>query len=258
MAAALLAGAAYSSVICPTNFGGITGSATGFCVDSYGQSAYWSTDPNQNFTTTLGTDLLGQSGLYIAYTYNNTNYQEWIGSSVGGSTPFLVEGPVLVSNNQATSDIADKGNHGGFAVEITIVSQVIRNNIEMVLTIKNVAPNPITGLTVAEYLQYFPSGRQNENAGAMYYEPVSTIEQTWVAGLWAEGDAGASAGTIRAGGVCGGFGAGCATPASYAIGDAATVESDIGALKPGGGSGSPSTGSGSPITSPTAGGLAGG
>jgi hypothetical protein len=112
-------------------------------------------------------------------------------------------------------------------VDISIDSSVVRNNIRMTFSIQNVSATPVSSLQFVQYLNYFPYGSTHPTAGTMNYQPVPTLENTFVEGLWG----GLSPGPfvlIRQGGTCGGPGtAGCSTPTAHDIGPPSAVIADV-------------------------------
>jgi hypothetical protein len=112
-------------------------------------------------------------------------------------------------------------------VNVSINSTVVQDNIRMTFSIQNASQTPITSLQFVQYLNYFPYGSTQQTLGTMNYQPVPTLENTYVEGLWGA----ASPGTfvlVREGGACGGPGiVGCSTPTAHDIGAPAAVIADV-------------------------------
>jgi hypothetical protein len=202
------------------------GPRTTFCISSYGWSNGWFATNNPGAApANADINLLGDSAQYLSYDIGGTTFTSWL-------TPALSIGPVSSSftevtavhklnNDQAQSEITDS------RVNISIDSQVIRDNIRMTFTILNNTLSPIQNIMFVQYLNYFPHGSTNPNLGTLTYQPVPTLEDTYVLGLWGAGSP-TGVPLVREGGVCGGPGtAGCSTPDAHDIGAPTDVITDI-------------------------------
>jgi hypothetical protein len=202
------------------------GARTTFCISSYGWSNGWFA------TTTPGTapgnaniNLLGDSAQFLSYTQGGVAFPSWLTPtlSIGGvPSDFSVATPVAkLGNDEAQSVITDG------RVSISIDSTVVQDNIRMTFSIENVSSAPIASLEFVQYLNFFPYGSTHPTLGTMNYQPVPTLENTFVEGLWG-GTSPSSFVLIRQGGTCGGPGtAGCSTPTAHDIGAPPAVIADI-------------------------------
>jgi hypothetical protein len=202
------------------------GPRTTFCISSYGWSNGWFA------TTTPGTapgnaniNLLGDSAQFLSYNLGGVNFSSWLTPtlSIGGvPSDFSVVTPVARLSNDETQSVITDGR-----VNISIDSTVVQDNIRMTFSIQNASQTPITSLEFVQYLNYFPYGSTNPTLGTMNYQPVPTLENTYVEGLWG----GTSAGSfilVREGGTCGGPGTlGCSTPTAHDIGAPLAVIADV-------------------------------
>jgi hypothetical protein len=213
--------AAFGAPLC------LTGSATTFCVSDSGNSNQWfSTNPPQ--VPNVNFNLLGETAQFLVYTLaGGGTVGRWLSPTVDGNvtgTAFVTApggGVSSVSASEAVSTITDG------TVNVGIDSKVINNNINQTFTITNIGSTAITSLELVEYFHYYPYGAATPGQGTLSFELVPTIENTYVAGLWAHGNS-ADPGFVREGGVCGGPGIGCSTPDHYLIDSAANVFAAVG------------------------------
>jgi len=202
------------------------GSNTVFCVSDYGWSNGWfATGFPGDYPSNTSSNLLGDNAQAVTYTLGGTTYTSWLPPEVDNRrTPstFTVVTPVtLVNNDEATSVITDG------RVDITINSTVINNNIKQTFTITNETNQTLTNIQFMDYFNYFPYGANNPSQGTLTYTQVPTLENTYVAGLWASGTYGTS-GFIRSGGICGGVGtSGCTTPTGHEVDEPSVVYEDV-------------------------------
>jgi len=202
----------------------ITDTATAFCVGTSGYSKEWYNTPG---ITTTPFSLLGDSAQFLTYHIQGGGYvSQWLSPEVAGiatSTGFSTFGGLSVLNNVATSSIRDA------QVQVAISSTTINNNIKQTFTVTNIGAGVIDMLELITYLQYFPYGQANPTKGTLNYEPVPTIENTYVDGLWGHGSVG-QLGFVREGGVCGGVGFVCTTPDHYKVDTPANVRAVMAAM----------------------------